>query len=224
MPDFEQALKARLGPLELAPQVADEVFAELAEHLEDLYKSHLAAGIVSEEAELRALREIPDGAELARKIHRAKRGEETMNNRTKQIWMPGLVTSGLATCLLAIFENLGMKPAVLSTRAAIPTLFYLPWLLSLPVFGFVGAYWSRRAGGGTGARIIAGVFTSFIYLALPFPLWSLALVVDPRTPRMAVLGWFWCLLNWAVLPCLALLVGALPATFIGSERKQQILA
>ena len=104
-----------------------------------------------------------------------------------------------------------------------PAVFYIPWLLALPVFGFVGAYWSRRAGGGTGASIIAGVFPALFYLAFPYPLFPIACVVDRGLgPTMAALGWFvflsrWYLLNWVALPCIALLVGALPVAMTAGE-------
>src|SRR5690348_18460896 len=114
MPDFEKALKSQLGRLKLAPQVGEEVFAELSDHLEDAYKFHLAAGIDSEDAEMRALREIPAGRGLARKIQRAKRGDEQMNNRIRQFWLPALVTSLIGTSLLAFMaEALRLPPRVL---------------------------------------------------------------------------------------------------------------
>jgi hypothetical protein len=217
--DWSQRLREQLAGMRLDADQQEEIIAELAGHLEDVYENFLEQGICAEKAEEQAWREVSNGRELSRRIRRAKQGEEEMNNRTKQIWMPGLVTAGLATLLLAILENSGVKPTVVSAPAEIPTIFYMPWLLSLPVFGFVGAHWSRRAGGGTGARIIAGIFTSLIFFALPFPLWPLALIVDHGTPTMAVVGWFWCLLNWAVLPCLALLVGALPAALSATDAR-----
>lgn len=223
MPDFEKALKSRLGRLKLAPQVGEEVFAELSDHLEDAYKFHLAAGIDSEDAEMRALREIPAGRELARKIQRAKRGDEQMNNRIRQFWLPALVTSLIGTGLLAfMIEALRLTPRVLPVSSESSMTIYLPWLLALPFLGFLGAAMSRRAGGAIPTRILAAIFLSLIYFALPWLFVPVAMLVDHNTPRMTQVGWFF--LNWAILPGLALLLGALPATFIGRERKQQILA
>ena len=211
MPDWEQLLKERLAGLKLAPAVQEEVIAEFAGHLEDAYEGFLRQGIGVEEAANRAWSEFSNGRKLARRIQRAKQGEDEMNTRFLRFWLPALVTSLIGTGLLAFMEEvLGIRPIILRVASEGSMTIYLPWLLTLPVFGFVGAYWSRHAGGATGASILAGIFPALIYLALPFPLWPLALVVDPRTPTMAVVGLFWCLLNWAVLPCLALLVGALP--------------
>ncbi|HEV2341630.1 MAG TPA: hypothetical protein VGS15_07520 [Candidatus Acidoferrales bacterium] len=216
-------MKSRLGRLKLAPQVGEEVFAELSDHLEDAYKFHLAAGIDSEDAEMRALREIPAGRELARKIQRAKRGDEQMNNRIRQFWLPALVTSLIGTGLLAfMIEALRLTPRVLPVSSESSMTIYLPWLLALPFLGFLGAAMSRRAGGAIPTRILAAIFLSLIYFALPWLFVPVAMLVDHNTPRMTQVGWFF--LNWAILPGLALLLGALPATFIGRERKQQILA
>jgi hypothetical protein len=210
VPDWEQMLRERLGGMKLEPAVQQDVIAELAGHLEEAYETFLGLGISAEEAKERAWTEASNSRTLARKICRAKRGEEKMKNPKTQIWLPGLVTTGLATALLTILDQAGMKAPVAWVQGEIQPLFYMPWLFSLPVFGFVGAYWSGRAGGGKAAKILAGIFPSIIYFAVPF-LWPLALAVDPDTPAMAVVGWGWYLLNWAALPCIALLVGALPA-------------
>lgn len=217
MPDWEQQLKERLAELKLAPAVQEEVIAELAAHLEDSYENFLKQGIGAEEAARRVRNELSDSRQLARRIQRAKQGEENMNNRTKQLWLPALVTSGLGTAFLAILEDEGIRRLVLQTPPVGAAQAYPLWLLSLPVLGFLGAYWSRRAGGAISARIIAGIFLSLIYFAVPFMILPIALVVDHRAPTIGVLGLAWVLLNWAVLPCLALLIGALPAALLARK-------
>jgi hypothetical protein len=216
-------LRERLVGLRLEPAVQEEVIAELAGHLEDAYENFLAQGIGAKEAEEQAWTEFSDGRELARRIRRAKRGEEKMSNRKKQIWLPGLVTTGLATILLPFLHFAGIRTTEVWAPSESPAVFYLPWLLSLPVFGLVGAYWSRRAGGGRGASIVAGVFPALFYFAFPYLTLPLALVVDRGLgPEVAALGWFmflssWYLLNWVALPCIALLVGALPVAMTAGE-------
>lgn len=217
MPDWEQQLKERLAGLKLAPAVQEEVIAEFAGHLEDAHEGFLKQGIGAEEAARRVRNELSDSRQLARRIQRAKQGEENMNNRTKQLWLPALVTSGLGTAFLAILEDEGIRRLVLRTPPVGPAQAYPLWLLSLPVLGFLGAYWSRRAGGAISARIIAGIFLSLIYFAVPFMILPIALVVDHRAPTIGVLGLAWVLLNWAVLPCLALLIGALPAALLARK-------
>ena len=215
MLDFERELRQRLGRLRLSPRAEEEVICELAGHVEDAYQNFLGQGIGNAEAETRALLEIPDGRELARKIQRAKQGDEYMNNRAKQFWLPALGTSFLGTALLAIFQHAGLRPIILRTPAEQFTTLYFPWLLSLPVFGFLGAYWSRRAGGSISARIVSGIFLSVIYFAVPWLFVPIAMVVDHETPNMVPFAWF--LLNWAILPCLALLIGALPAALLARK-------
>ena len=215
MPEFERELRQRLGRLRLSPQAEEEVIVELVGHLEDAYQNFLGQGNGIAEAESRAWEGFPHGRALARKIQRAKQGDESMNNRTKQFWLPALGTSLLGTGLLAIFENAGLRPVILRTPAEQFTTLYLPWLLSLPVFGFLGAYWSRRAGGSMPARILSGIFLSVIYFAVPWLFVPIAMVVDHRTPHMLPFSWF--LLNWAILPCLALLIGALPAALLARK-------
>lgn len=208
--------------MRLGAEQQEEIITELAAHLEDAYESSLKQGTSAEKAEEEAWREVSSGRKLARKIRRAKQGEDEMNNRTKQVWMPALVTSLVGTGLLAFFQQLGMRPIVLQVPSEIIVTLYLPWLLSLPLLGFLGASWSRREGAAIRTRIIAGTFLSLIYFAVPWLILPVALIVDPHTPKMVPFAWF--LLNWAVLPCLALLVGALPATFIGVARQPRTAA
>lgn len=216
MPEFERELRQRLGRLRLSPQAEVEVISELAEHLEDAYNSHLATGIISEEAEMRTLREIPDGRKLARKIQDAKRGEENMNNRILQFWLPALVTSLIGTCLLEFMvEVLRMRPIVIAVAAQASVTIYLPWLLALPVLGYLGATISRRQGSTIRIGLVAATFLALIYFALPWLFVPIAMLVDHNTPRMTQVGWFF--LNWAILPGLALLLGALPAALISSR-------
>lgn len=225
MPDWEQTLRERLSGMRLDTAVQEEIIAELAGHLEDSYENFLAQGIGPKEAQMLTWAEFSDARDWLRQIQRAKRGGEKMNDRKKQIWLPGLVTTGLATIFLALLHRAGIRPVTMWTPSSSPTVFYIPWLFSLPVFGFVGAYWSRRAGGRMGASTIAGVFPSLFYLAFPYLSLPIALVVDHRLgPTMTTLGWFlflsrWYLLNWVALPCAALLAGTLPMAITPRERR-----
>ena len=216
-------LAERLGGLRLEPAVREEIIAELAGHLEDTYENFLAQGNSAQEAQKQAWAEFSNGRALARKIQRAKRGEDEMKNREKQIWLTGLVTTGLATILLTFLHSAGIRPIAAWTASESAALFYIPWLLSLPVLGFAGAYRSRHAGAGKGASLIAGVFPSLFYFAFPYLTLPIALVVDRRLgPTMEALGWSfflsrWYLLNWVALPCIALLAGALPVAMTAGD-------
>ena len=213
MPDWDRMLRYRLRDLRLASAEQEEVIAELVGHLEDAYESFLKQGIGAEEAANRAWSEFSNAHELARKIQLAKQGGENMSNRVRQFWLPALLTSLIGTGLLAFMQQWGLRPLVLRIPMESPATFYFPWLLTLPFLGFLGAAWSRREGGAISARIAAGIFLSIIYFSVPWLFVPIAMiVVYHETPRMLPFAWF--LLNGAIVPCVALLVGALPAALV----------
>jgi hypothetical protein len=215
MPDWAQKLRERLSGMRLSAEQQEEIVAELAGHLEDVYENLIQQGVCAEDAEEQAWQEASSANKLVRRIRRAKQGEEFMNNRAKQIWLPALISSMLASCLLGILQNAGMRPTVVWIPQEPPALFYLPWLLSLPLFGFLGAFWSRRAGGSRRARIIAAIFPSLIYFAAPIPILPVVILIERHSPSMTALAWF--ILSWAILPCIALLLGALPIV-LGAQK------
>lgn len=216
MPDFERELRHRLGRLRLSPQAEEEVISELAGHLDDAYQNFMGQGIGAEEAANRAWSGFPNARGFVRRIERAKQGADEMNNRILQLWLPALVTSLIGTCLLEFMvEVLRMRPIVIAVAAQTSVTIYLPWLLALPVVGYLGAAISRRQGGTIRTGLVAAAFLALIYFALPWLFVPIAMLVDHSTPPMVPFIWF--LLNWAILPGLALLIGALPAALISSR-------
>ncbi|HKW87197.1 MAG TPA: hypothetical protein VJN21_00415 [Candidatus Acidoferrales bacterium] len=223
MPDWESKVTERLGGLRLACAKRDEIIAEFAGHLEDVHANFLRQGIDAEEAATRSWSEFPNARGFVRRIERAKQGDEEMNNRVLQFWIPALITSLIGTCLLTFMvEVLRMRPIVLAAAQGVSATIYLPWLLTLPVLGYLGAAISRHQGGTLRASIVSATFLALIYFALPWLILPVAIAVDRHTPGMVPLAWF--MLNWAVLPGVALSIGALPAAFFGRERKQQVAA
>ncbi|HEV2296993.1 MAG TPA: hypothetical protein VGR72_00565 [Candidatus Acidoferrales bacterium] len=221
VPDWAQRLREQLAGMRLGLEQHEEIVTELAGHLEDVYENLSEQGICAEKAEEQAWREVSSGRELARKIRRAKQGEESMSNRMKQIWLPGCVISGLAMSWPAIFQHEGVRLAVLGIPADSSLLLYvawqlyLPWLLTLPIFGFAGAYWSRRAGGGRGAQIVVGTSPAFTLLIVLLLILPVAMVVDRHGVTILAVESF--LLAWAVVPAAALLLGALPAALLARK-------
>ncbi len=98
MPDWNALLRERLDLSRLAPRQQDEVIAELAAHLEDLYAEYRSQGLSESAAIEHAQSEL--SSTLARNIQRAKHEEKTMNTRTKQLWLPGLVNLSVAMLIL----------------------------------------------------------------------------------------------------------------------------
>ena len=217
MPDWQQHVSARLGVLGLGPGREVEIVAELADHLDDLYEDCLERGLSREEAERRAFAEVSDWQQLSTRIRRAKQ-EDDMNERTRNLWMPGGVTLVLSMVSLLILSHTQLHPQAIWVSAQQPLVLYVPWLLTLPGFGGLGAYWSRRCGGRLLARMAAGLFPAAAFAALFLFFTAIFLLVLPFTfvlksdvsiaVRLTSLAVY--LLNWVVIPGAFLLVGAVP--------------
>jgi cation transport ATPase len=199
-------VRERLGSLSLGTAQQEEIVNELAGHLEDLYQEHRAQGICKSVAMERSLEQVSDWNRLAETIQRAKREEKMMNNRTRTLWVPGLVSLTAAMACLTISTLAGLQPRFVA-RGLADGVVYLPWLLMLPVCGAAGAYLSRRAGGERPARLAAGLF----------PVIALAILVG----FLVLIGKFvfakpeWLYFSVAavlggILPALALWLGAMP--------------
>ncbi len=143
-----------------------------------------------------------------------------MNDRVKQLWLPGFVTFLLSMSLLALNEIFGPKPFALMKVGQLPmVLFYIPWLLSLPLVGALGAYLSHRAVGSQRA-----IFSSIVFPVLPF-LASILLVLPVSLifdrfigHNPSPIGLVMALLGWVLAPGVALLAGGSVAQFFLSRR------
>ena len=142
-----------------------------------------------------------------------------MNERTKNLWLPGMAMLFLSSVLLMFITRYGPLPVSVWLDSRVPLLLYVPWLAALPAFGALGAYWSRRMGGPVRARIAAGVFPVLMLAAAFCLLLPVAILVQGHglramqwktfgAPFLSALVIF--LLGWVVIPGAALLLGALP--------------
>jgi len=129
-----------------------------------------------------------------------------MNKRTGTLWVPGLISlTGSMAWRLILQRTFGPTQKLLN-HAGLPLRHQLLWLAALPLFGAASAYLSRRAGGGRSSATIAALFPSIVMI----PLW---LVLATRMSHPSPSQWFGLfsgVLNWIVLPGIALLLGALP--------------
>ena len=82
MRDWNALVRERLSGRGLTDVQQDEVVAELAAHLEDLYEHERSLGATENGAISRALDEVADWRRLSRNISRSKNEEEQMNHRT----------------------------------------------------------------------------------------------------------------------------------------------
>ena len=211
--DWCQVVRERLNTSALSPADGDDVVHELAAHLGEVYEEACARGLSPEEARQVALQEVNDWHVLEVKIRRAKE-EDSMNARTKTLWLPALTSILGASLAMTALQRIGVRPQLVWT-GEVAMSFYWPWLAMLPVFGGVGAYLSKRAGGSVRARLIA---------CLAPVLWMLlTLVTEPI--ELAVNGFGhlvyfgYGVTNWIVIPGLALFLGAVP--FLRNTRAQQ---
>ena len=218
MPDWNPLLAERLGHLTLAQEMREEVVNELATHLEEHYQELRAHGVSDSESVSVALSQVVDWEALGRKIIEAKNEGERMNDRTKQFWLPGLVTLTATMLWLMFLQRLNWRPQTAFVHGSPPLMPYLIWLLTQPVFGAAGAYLSRCAGGNRIARIASGIFPSIGMFGLLFFVGLTAALVEKNTfvlshPYYSAL----ILLPWVVFPAITLLLGVVPFLTSASE-------
>jgi hypothetical protein len=205
MPNWKSLIERRLGKLKLPKSQREEVVNELAAHLEDLAEDEKARDACETESTVNALYESTDWPKLARKIQKSKRDNYTLNSRSRAFWLPALITLTAAEFFWAIL----MRRAFFG----FPKIVHQPllFLATLPLFGALGAYTSKRGGGGRVARMAAGVFP----VIAMFGVLAVIILGEFVTDRRAFKGvqhwggWFVPLFV-ILLPILASLVGTLP--------------
>jgi hypothetical protein len=166
MPDWQELVRQRLRGLGLDAGEKEEIYAELASHLEETYEALLRRGMTESEAIDRALSLAGDWRDLQKEIYSAKMRKDTMTNRVRQIWLPGFVTLVLTTVILVVTQIVGLKPWILARDGNLPVaVVYVPWLVLLPLVGAMGAYLSWRAGGSQRAILWCIVFPVLPFLA-----------------------------------------------------------
>lgn len=207
MPDWISLVRERLHSLDLPENDRRQVINELAAHLEDLYEEQICNGLSQSEACERVMTEVDGWRPLAKDIQRAKLKEDMMNPRTKQLWLPSLVSLTTAMLSLMSLTLLGVQPRLFYAHHAITTL-YFPWLAVLPLCGAAGAYLSRRAGGELLVCLVSSLFPAATLFACFF-----FILLDSifGTGRALTLSSFLLFVwNWVFLPGAALLLGAAP--------------
>ena len=219
MRDWEALVRQQLAGLALEAEERREVIAELAAHLEETFEELRGQGLSGEAAEKRALAQVQNWQALRRKIQKARRKEDAMTDRVRQVWLPGFLTLFLSMMLLMAIQFIGPKPLVLSPhgwRVMAPmAVIYVPWLLCLVPIGAMGAYLSSRAGAsprGTFLSIAFPVLPYFVFFVVAFPV---CVILDDHVAHNVVLSALWVgLVAWVVLPATALLAGAFPVRIL----------
>ncbi len=157
MPDWQRLARRSLTPLALDSVREDEIVAELAGHLEDLYADLVRQGTPEEEAVQSALSAAADWDELRREIQRAANEEIIMNYRVKTLWLPGACTIALSGIVLRLLQiPSAPAPRVFWPWQGTELVVYWWWFVCVPLIGAIGAYWSRRAGGKAAGEGLGG--------------------------------------------------------------------
>jgi hypothetical protein len=208
MSGHRRFIEKHLGKLELGPQREEEILRELSEHVADHAAALEARGVARDAAAQQAFDSVSNWPELRNEIVSAETEEAIMNYRTKVVWLPAFCTFTLSMVLLALLQISGLRPSFFWSTI-IPI--HLPWLITLPVIGAVGAYWSMRAGGRLSHRLLASQAPSIIWLAIMLTVLTLSLVTDRHVPLVLKLSALLTyIVAWVLLPSLALFLGAIP--------------
>jgi hypothetical protein len=96
MPDWRGMEEKQLTVTDLRDSQRREVIAELASHLEEIYGEQRARGLSELQAKDSALADVTNWSVLARRTEK--------NQRTKSIWIPGLISLTLASAALATVQ------------------------------------------------------------------------------------------------------------------------
>jgi hypothetical protein len=225
MPDWQKLVRQRLSGLALDAAERDEVHAELAAHLEESYEASLKEGVPEQVAVQRALSQVSNWQDLRRRIQTARTRENPMSNRLKQLWLPGLLTLFAAMSLLLLIQFLPHNPRIVDRsdwyRVPPVLVIYVPWLLSLPLIGALGAYLSHRA--GASQRV---VFLSILFPVLPYLAFLIGvpttLVPNKHVARSIMFNAFFVgPFAWVIFPGVALLTGGLLVHLLFRRRSSQ---
>lgn len=220
MRDWRALVEEQLAELALEPAERDEVVSELATHLEEHCEALLRSGVREDEAAQRALSHAGNWQDLRRRIQAARRQEDNMTDRVKQFWIPGILSFVLAEGLLALFQKFGPRPLIFSWSGQPPVaMFYVPWLVTLPLIGALAAYLSRRAGGSQRSTLLSAVFPVLPFLGLFLVAFPVSLAIENHVEH-TIMEWAFlmALLGWVVVPGVALLAGGLPVQFLRARR------
>ncbi len=192
MPDWQRLVRQRLSGLALDPAEKEEVHAELAAHLEESYGSLRTKGMPEEAAMQQTLAQVADWDDLKRRIHSARMGKDTMTNRVKQFWLPGLLTFTLSMGLLELVQKLA---------------------------GAIGACLSKRAGGSRRMTLLSSTFPVLPLAAVFLMAIPVGLVLSHTLSHGIVAAAFLTLgIAWVAVPGLVLLVGGWLAQLFLSRR------
>ena len=153
-----------------------------------------------------------------------------MNDRTRQLWLPGLVCFATSMIWLMVLQFTGVKPYPLQLGFLALPMFYLPWLACLPIFGGLAAYLSRRAGARRPVIFVVTLFPSLMFL-VSILFWVVPVTLfgakDPASAFIRAhfsVGTVFGIFLLLSIPAVPLLLGALPFLKGAKSREGRALA
>ena len=210
MHNWQRLVREKLVAVAMSHAQRENLIAELVNHLEDLHAELLASGTAEPEASAQCLKQLNDVHQIAG-AKRSQIWEGAMNQRTRTLWVPGLVTLAMASVSLTAMQLFTFSRPRVDGGERGAMAMGMMWLLSLFPCGALGAFLSRRAGGSRWNSIAASLFPSLTMLAVLCLVLPVGIFFEGNTymvhhPRYFGLA----LLFWAVVPAAPLLLGALP--------------
>jgi len=136
MRDWKPFVREQMDAMDLAPGQKEEIVSEIAAHFEDIFEAARSEGLTEAEALERATTEKVDWRRLSAQIQRTKRQEGSMNDRTKRLLVPGLVTLTAASVILIILQKLGeQRHSTIWLWPSLAFMLCIPWMFALPLSG-----------------------------------------------------------------------------------------
>jgi hypothetical protein len=219
MPDWQKIVRQHLESLALDAAEKEAVHAELAAHLEETYEALLRERVPEPEAIQRSLSLASDWNDLQRKIYSPRTGKDTMTNRITQLWLPGFLTFTLSMGLLELVQKFFPQPFILHLDHPPVLMFYVPWLLTLPLAGAMGAYLSKRAGASQRMTLLSSVFPVLPFAAVFLIAGPVGLVLSHTLSHSIVAAAFLTLgTAWVAVPGAILLAGGFLVQLLSSRR------
>lgn len=222
MSTIEQYVRERLEKLRLREAQREEVFAEIASHLECIAEELRLAGIGEDEARQKAMMQLGDRKQLLRGIQRAK--ESMMRDSFRRVWLPAAVV------VLFVFWS----QMIIFRFVPVPRTYHIlgtyysyswGWVIAEICAGALGAWWCREVGGSVRDRVVVALAPAEamgVVIALVLPLEAfMQAVVEHRAPYfvshpvMALAATLWVL--HPALPCM---LGALIFLRGGKEKSE----
>jgi len=219
MPDWQEMVREKLAGAAVSRRRREELISELSNHLDDLHAELLGSGVEEPEASAQCLEQIEDVQQIAAAASRSQIWEDFMNQRSRTLLLPGLITLTLASVSLMVMQLFAFStPRVHWVDGGAVAIGFV-WLASLLPCGALGAYLSRRAGGSRWNSIIASLFPSLIMLGVFCTVLPIGVLIERNPfilhhPRYFGLA----LLVWIIVPGAALLLGALPVLWRMNNR------